>query len=796
MKHLTCKAAVYILLLAVAAGTAKTKAYVMMGSVKSMDPSGHNVTFACENGVVKLSFLTESIVRVHMSPDGVFPADDLHLDENGPYAVVNYSWPGVSPEITEGFDYDLEGEVYTVSAGSLVVKVRKKPFKLAFHDASGKLLVMEKPGIVDAGLGHEGSKVYETMHLPDDEHFFGFGAHNHPLDMRGHSIKCTTTELQSKEASGGFPIPFFMSTKGYGIFFNNLDDDVTFEMGTSEEEYSFGGTSGRMEGWDMDYYLIHGPAFEEIIGRYASIVGKPMLPVKWLFGHIQCRCCDWDQKDILEVARKYREGHWPCDVLIIDFQWSEEGYHWSADFPDPGGMYKKLNRLGYKTGLISTLSVPFYDWPSYDPTVKEDCRRHFAEHVRLQIDGNSLWWQDNSESYYKFSGKKTFANGYEARELFGSLWSKNIVEGLESLGQYGRGVISRSGPIGGHRYIIPFAGDLAHGLDFLPTDLNWLRNGNLSLYPFLLVELGGFIHRGKPTMDPLEEHNVIRRMINMFLVVPISRAHGAKERGELLPWDLTASQQELYRYYLRLRYRLHPYIYSAAIESHQTGRPLLASLVFDYQEDRKTYDKDYQFMLGRQILVAPVLEKVDEWKVYLPKGKWVHYWTGAEYSGPQSVTVEAPLYGRDGLPMFVKSGAIIPMMPQMSYIYEKPPDPITLDIYPLENGRSRYVLYDCETVKSPVTKTVFECIRDDGRIAVAISPSDVGYELVVHYDKEPAGVVVDSQPLRNVKFKPAYDGASEGWYYGSGCFYGSEKVKTVNIRIARGAGRRIIEVRE
>jgi len=237
-----------------------TQAYTIMGNVNSYEKDGYNITFNCENGKVKLSFLKEDLIRVHMAPAGKdFPKDTLHLDDNGPYAVVTYTWPGVSYQISEGFDPDLEGVVYNIRAGRLLVKVRKQPFKLAFYDTKGNLLVMEKEGIVNAGLGHEDSKVYETMALPDDEHFFGFGAHNHPLDMRGDKIVCSATELQSKSRTGGFPVPFFFSTRGYGIFFNNLDDDVTLKMGTMPAEYSFEGTSGAMKGWDMDYYFIYGP---------------------------------------------------------------------------------------------------------------------------------------------------------------------------------------------------------------------------------------------------------------------------------------------------------------------------------------------------------------------------------------------------------------------------------------------------------------------------------------------------------------------------------------------------------
>jgi len=785
-----------------------TEAYTMMGDVTSYKEDGYNITFNCQNGKVRLSFLKEDLVRVHMAPTGKeFPKDDLHLDENGPYAVVRYDWPpapaspdasrgggGVEYKITERFDYDLEGFVYTIPAGKLIVKVRKQPFKLAFYDSSKKLLVMEKEGIVDAGLGYSDFKVYETMALGEDEHFFGFGAHNHPLDMRGDGITCSATELQSKSRTGGFPVPFFMSSRGYGIFYNNLDDDVALKMGTTPGQYSFEGTSGGMEGWDMDYYLIYGPKFEDILKRYTDIVGKPILPEKWIFGHIQCKCCDWGDEDIVDVAKRYREGDWPCDVIIIDCQGLDRGFKWSSLYPNPGRMYDALNRMGMKTTISTALFKDIYDWKTYDPTIEEICEKYWALHVPLVEQGNALWWHDNSERFYNYSGIKTFANGYEAHELFGSLWAKNVVEGMEKMGLYGRPVISRGGPIGGHRYIIPFAGDLAHGLDFLRTDLNWLRNGGLSLYSFCLVELGGFIDRGKEGMNPLDEHNVIRRMVNMVPVVPISRAHGSGEFGAMLPWQLPREQQDLYRYYLKLRYRLHPYLYSGAIEAHLTGRPPLAALVFDYQDDTKTFDKDYEFMLGRQILVAPVLEKVDKWDVYLPKGKWVHYWTGKEYDGGQTVTVNAPLYGKDGLPMFVKAGSIIPMMPEMSYIYEKPPEPITLDVYPDENGPSSYVMYDCETVRSPITNTAFRCSEDKTKIEVSISTSDVAYELWVHCDKVPGSVTVDSKSLRRVKDESSYDAAKQGWYYGVGCFYGSVSMKTVNIKISKGSESRLIRI--
>ena len=189
---------------------------------------------------------------------------------------------------------------------------------------------------------------------------------------------------------------------------------------------------------------------------------------------------------------------------------------------------------------------------------------------------------------------------------------------MESLELYGRPLISRGGPIGGHRYIIPWPGDTPHGLKYFDIDLNFIRNGGLTGYSSISVDLGGYTNRGDG--EPLEEQNIIRRIINMMPVIPISKFQGDGDDSAPLPWLLTPRQQELFRYFLKLRYRLLPYRYSCAIDAHLTGRPILAPLVFDYQNDSICYNIDFQFMLGRNILVAPVMEKTDRWDVYLPQG--------------------------------------------------------------------------------------------------------------------------------------------------------------------------------
>ena len=757
-------------------------AYTTMGNVSSYARQGHTITFDCENGKVRLSFLTDDLVRVHMAPSGDFPADDLHLDEFGPYAVVTYTWPGVVCQLSEGLDDDLQKVVYKIEAGKVVVKVEKQPFRLHFYDSSGNVLVQE-----DKGLGYEGGKVYETMRLPDDEHFFGFGALLHPLDMRGRQVTCSAQEM------GGFPVPFFLSTRGYGLFFNNLDDDLTLRMGSTPGEYSFEATSQAMEGWDMDYYLFYGPQFESILKRYVELAGRPMLPEKWYFGFIQNEFSRWDAADVTDVAQRYRQGDWPCDVIIIDHQALGDGFAWDEDFGDHVRMFETVKNLGFKLGLSSSIDrFDLYDWTLYDPTVASDRQDYWRTIAPRNIDGIDFWRQDNSETYHA-RARSSFSNGYESHNLFGALWAGHVVQEMADIGRHGRSVISRAGPVGGHRFIIPWPGDSEHGLESLAGDLNWIRNGGMSGYPFITLDSGGY-----KDGDHLEQHNVIRRIINVSLIYPIAKVHGWTRKsgycGPKMPWCYTPEQQDLMRYYLKLRYRLLPYRYSAAIEAHVTGRPIMAPLVFDYQHDPNTYREDYHFLIGRELLAAPVMERGESREVYLPEGVWINYWTDRRHQGPARVTVDAPLYGRNGLPLFVKSGAIIPMMPEMSYIYEKQPDPITLEIYPDPNRPSAYLMYDCETVDGDIRETTFTCQVTRSSTEISISESQVAYELCVHCDQPPGMVRVDSNPVPRFPDKDAYNNSQTGWFYGPGYFYGSGNIDTLDIKVPKGSSPHLISI--
>ncbi|MHC4258955.1 MAG: hypothetical protein ACYSTF_00880, partial [Planctomycetota bacterium] len=155
----------------------------------------------------------------------------------------------------------------------------------------------------------------------------------------------------------------------------------------------------------------------------------------------------------------------------------------------------------------------------------------------------------------------------------------------------------------------------------------------------------------------------------------------------------------------------------------------------------------------------------------------------------------------DGLPMFVKAGAIIPMIPEMNYIYEKTPSSVTLDVYPEETvscgeSLSKYVMYNCDAPNRPVKKTIFNCLEEAEDIKIRISRPETAYELWVHHEKQPASVTVDSKELPRLKDKCDYDKTEEGWYWGTGCFYGSDELKTLNIKIPKKTKAQLVRIKK
>jgi alpha-glucosidase len=305
--------------------------------------------------------------------------------------------------------------------------------------------------------------------------------------------------------------------------------------------------------------------------------------------------------------------------------------------------------------------------------------------------------------------------------------------------------------------ISPWPGDVPAGLDFAKFDLDYLRNGGLAGYATIGADLGGFYHGHTP-----DEENEIRRICDMLLVSPVIRTHGAYYK---LPWMFANESQITYGKYLQLRYRLTPYIYSAAIEAHETGRPILAPLCFDHGDDPATYRRDFDFLLGRDLLVAPVVERAEQREVYLPRGTWRDFWTDTVYDGGRLATIPAPLRGARSLPMLVREGAILPMGPSALSIASELFQNYTFHLYPAKGQTSERLFKDRATVAGATSEINARVTEDRGEIVAEIEGAPSVETLYFHGVSKPGRVFVNGAAIPESAFE-----STSGWSYGKSDF--------------------------
>ncbi|RMF28586.1 MAG: hypothetical protein D6759_15470, partial [Chloroflexi bacterium] len=239
-------------------------------------------------------------------------------------------------------------------------------------------------------------------------------------------------------------------------------------------------------------------------------------------------------------------------------------------------------------------------------------------------------------------------------------------------------------------------------------------------------DIGGFIHKSDPALYV--------RWAQFGLFSSHARAHGTTPRE---PWAFGEEAEAIFRRYVRLRYRLLPYIYSCAARTAETGRPLMRPLLLDYPDDPTTHTLDLEYLFGDAFLVAPVFAPEADVPVYLPQGNWIDYWTKAVHPGPGWITRHAPL---DLLPLFVREGAIIPMGPEMDYVDQKPLDPLTLDLYPA--GEGHFLLLD---EAAPPVEIAYQMNHDALEVTVEGYTGQV--EVLIHGLPEPWEVRVNGAPL-------------------------------------------------
>ncbi|MGN6423142.1 MAG: glycoside hydrolase family 31 protein [Asticcacaulis sp.] len=586
--------------------------------------------------------------------------------------------------------------------------------------------------------GEHTYQVGADFSAPADEHYYGMGQNQESLgslDLRGRVIDCK--HWYDAPAGEQVCVPFMVSSKGYGIIWDN-PSDTRF----------IAGINGKMKfqsnvGERVSFFVVVGDTPEEIYSAYARVTGKTPIPPKSAFGLIQSKARYDSQAEILRVANTYRQKGYPLDIMVQDwFYWTRMGQMDidPAQFPDPDAMNKQLHDMG----LQSVVSI----WPRFQTSgryynrlaakgyfledkdgkpvdglpfrsdragalidsTNPDARKWFWDHARDNIlsHGYDYPWLDETEPDLVPDGYfYSIGSGDRYHNVFPLLHVEGFEEGMRQWKPNKRVLIlARAAYLGSQRTGALFwSSDVDATWEALkrqiPTGLNMTASGiaywgndiggwqNLpatssATKPLLVDPAGAEDVIGKDTEYP----ELLTRWFEYGTFLPTLRLHGSRKHTEI--WATGPQAEAIMARYDKLRYELLPYIYSSAKHTYDTGAPFMRALWMDFPNDPKVADIGTEYMFGPAFLVAPVTEQGQtEKNVYLPAGTdWYNYWTNEKVTGGQWVKVASPI---DEIPLFVKAGSIIPFGSDIPSTATK--QSITsLKVYPGTDGT--FSLYD------------------------------------------------------------------------------------------------------
>jgi alpha-D-xyloside xylohydrolase len=467
-------------------------------------------------------------------------------------------------------------------------------------------------------------------------------------------------------------------------------------------------------GQAVDYYFFYGPALNRVVTDYRRLTGEAPLFPKWAYGYWQCRERYHSQQEILDTAKEFRKRKIPVDVLVQDWlYWGK--YGWNAikfdedHYPRPKEMLDQLHaddlhmmisvwsKFGENTDVYKRMAAKSFLIPgdAWMDLFNPQARTAFWSELNNGIfrEGMDGWWMDASEPEYDaLKGKETFlGSGNSLRNAYPLYVTQAIYEGQRAATDRKRVVIlTRSAFAGQQRNAAAsWSGDISANWITLRRQIPAGLSFSMSGLPYWTTDVGGFF-RPKDQYTSEAYHELLIRWFEYGAFCPIFRVHGYQSNTE--PWNYGPQVEAILKQYDELRYRLLPYIYSAAWDVTKNGETLMRALPYEFTSDPGARRVSDQFMFGPALLINPVTtEGATERMLYLPAGNdWIDFWTSKRARGGRSLNAAAP---RDRIPIFVKAGSIIAFGPPAESSSAKP-DPIDLRIYTGSNAD--FTLYEDE----------------------------------------------------------------------------------------------------
>ncbi|WP_203924393.1 TIM-barrel domain-containing protein [Rugosimonospora africana] len=623
-------------------------------SVKAVTADGQVLT-------AEISAAGEGVVRVRLAQD---------LDVRSRSATVaQLVRPATDPQAR----VEVEDRRVRLRTGPLTAEITLDPWHLRFLDGDGRVLVAEDPGEVDISgrmrtlpLGRSTvdgvvAAYHESFAAAADEHFVGLGEKFTGFDKRGQRVVMWNYDAFGAESERSYKnVPFYLSSRGYGVL---VDSGTATEFDICHSTHS----SLQIVVPDdlIDYYVLAGPTPARVLARFDRLTGAPTLPPKWAFGTwISSGFFVDTQEAVLARARRIRASAIPCDVLHLDCYWQTEGHwsdlRWDAErFPDPAGMLATLAESGFRVCLwinpyISQFSPDFADaaergyflrradgsvyiadvWHGSHPAsgivdfTNPAASAWYCDRLRgLLEQGVAVFKTDFAEGVPVDSVASNGMSGTVLHNVYSLLYNDAVADATRQVAGHSM-VWARSSFLGGQRHCAQWSGDTNASYPAMASTLRGGLSHGLSGVPFWSHDVGGFY--GTPVPD------LYSRWAGFGALSPLVRFHGTTSR---LPWEFPPEAERDAVAALRLRYELMPYLYSAATDSARTGLPMMRPLLVEYPDDPAAWQADLEYLLGPDLLVAPMTDPAGVRRVYLPEGDWVDYWTGTAQAGGRYVTI-------------------------------------------------------------------------------------------------------------------------------------------------------------
>lgn len=654
-------------------------------------------------------------------------------------------------EQSEDFSYAIVGEAEKVSfsvsdkpdqlilsTSAIKIKVDKSSVRVSMTDLSDQVINED-----DGGLGVQwiNDQVSCYKKLQEGERFLGLGEKNGPLDKRGRGYINWNTDVYGYTPDTDplyCTIPFYIGLhhqKIYGIYFDN-SYRTQFNFGASNDRFaSFTADSG-----EMKYYFIAGDSVADVIKSYTHLTGRTPLPPLWSIGYQQCRYSYYPDREVLRIAENFRERDLPGDAIVLDIHYMDayKIFTWDKkNFPDPKGLIAKLKSLGfhvvlmcdpgikveegyepYDSGKKEEIFIKYPDgtnytgqvWPGWchfpdftKPEARAWWADHFKDYVALGAEG---FWNDMNEiatwgnmlpdlMEFDFEGRKSTTR--EGRNVYGMQMARSTYEGTKKLMNKRPFTLTRSGFAGVQRYAAVWTGDNVAYDAHMMAGVRLVNNMGLSGLAFTGYDIGGFVGNS--------DEKLFARWMCLGAFAPFFRGHTMINTRASEPWSYGEKVEEISRNYMKLRYRLMPYLYSLFFDAAKTGMPINRSLAIDYTFDEKIYNHHYQdqYFFGPAIMVAPVESKLELVKVYLPQGNWYELFNDKPHQGNQEMVAECPI---DHLPIYVRGSSIIPMKENAGQTTNDFGDTLEIHLYKGDKYND-FTLYEDDGISFEHEKGVF-----------------------------------------------------------------------------------------